>query len=80
MTLFDLAITGDRASTAIAITAPQAINDMKLVRAEDRYPILSCYAAEHCAGFDRVPVPAEIFDDLLDQSDAHAQAWVEGRS
>lgn len=80
MTQLDLAIAADRARTAIAIGALHAINDMKLARASDRFPILSCYAADHYAGFDRQPVPAEIFDDLLEHTDAHAQAWVEGRA
>ena len=80
MTRLDLAIAAERALTNLGVGYLKAINDLALnIHAADRYPILSCRAAEHYAGFDTVPVPADIFADLLGQTDGHAQAWVEGR-
>lgn len=80
MTRLDHVIAADRALSAIALAALQARNALKFSRPEDRFPILSCHAAEHYAGFDTVPVPAAIFDEMLGETDADAQAHVEGRT
>lgn len=80
MTHLDHVIAADRALSAIALAALQARNALKFSRPEARYPILSCYADEHYASFDRVPVPDSLFDEMLGETDADAQAHVEGRT
>lgn len=79
MTQLDHVIAADRAQTDIAFAALQARNAITLSRPEDRYPILSYRAADHYAGFDQVPVPDSLFDEMLGETDADAQAWVEER-
>lgn len=69
MTRLELALAADRAQTDIALVALQAINELRLSR-----------IAEHYAGFDRFAPPADLIDEMLGQTDADAQAWVEGRA